>query len=355
MGTGTQASDILRAEAAERILVLDGAMGTSLQTWKLDEAGYCGRRLAGHDRPLQGNNDILNLTRPDIVADIHRGFLQAGADIIETNTFNATAIAQADYGTENLVAEINRAGAEIARLVVDEANKLRPSRPRFVAGALGPTNRTASLSPDVADPGFRNVTFDDLVAAYRQAAEALVDGGVDFLLIETVFDTLNAKAAIFACSELADERGVEIPVVISGTITDRSGRTLSGQTVEAFWYSIRHAEPLAAGLNCALGADQLRAHIAELGRYADTLVIAYPNAGLPNEMGSYDETPCETASHIREWAESGLVNIVGGCCGTTPEHIREIATAVAGLPPRPIPEIPPAMRLSGLEGFRFAS
>ncbi len=335
--------------AAKRILILDGAMGTMIQAQELEEADYRGTRLADHGHDLKGNNDILNLTRPDIVRGIHDAFLAAGADILETNTFNANRISQADYGLEELVPEINREGARLAREAADAATTAE--RPRFVAGALGPTNRTASLSPDVNDPGFRNVTFDGLREIYREAAGALIDGGVDLLLLETVFDTLNAKAALYAIDELFETRGHALPVMISGTITDRSGRTLSGQTVEAFWNSVRHARPFTVGLNCALGPDLLRAHVAEMARIADTRVCAYPNAGLPNEMGEYDETPEAMARHIGEWAESGLLNVVGGCCGTTPEHIRAIAAAVATCPPREIPELPVRLRLSGLEAF----
>jgi len=338
----------------ERILVLDGAMGTMIQERRLEEADYRGPRFAKHPVDLKGDNDILNLTQPELVADIHRAFLEAGADILTTNTFNATRIAQADYGTEAVVAEINREGARIARAVADAVTQSAPDRPRFVAGALGPTNRTASISPDVEDPGFRNVTFDELRDAYREAAEALVDGGADILLIETVFDTLNAKAAIFAVDELADERDEAIPVIVSGTITDQSGRTLSGQTVAAFWNSIRHARPLAVGLNCSMGAEQLRPYLVELSRVAEVPVSAHPNAGLPNDMGDYDESPEITAKHLGEWARAGLVNVVGGCCGTTPAHIAAITEAVSGVAPRRLPELKPRMRLAGLEAFELA-
>jgi 5-methyltetrahydrofolate--homocysteine methyltransferase len=344
----------LAALIAERILVLDGAMGTMIQQRDLTETDYRGDRFAEHPSDLKGNNDLLNLTQPQLVADIHRTFLEAGADILTTNTFNATVIAQADYGTEGAVAEINREGARIARAVADVVTRQNPERPRFVAGAMGPTNRTASISPDVEDPGFRNVTFDELRDAYREAAAALVEGGADFLLIETVFDTLNAKAAIFAVEEVAEERGEPVPVIVSGTITDQSGRTLSGQTVEAFWNSIRHAPLLAVGLNCSMGAEQLRPYLVELSRIAEVPVSAHPNAGLPNDMGDYDEVPEITAQHLGEWAEAGLVNIVGGCCGTTPGHITAIAEAVAGKPPRRPPDAPPRMRLSGLEAFELA-
>ncbi len=344
------------AEAADRrILVLDGAMGTMIQRRGLTEADFRGARFADWPRDLQGNNDILNLTRPDVIADIHRAYLEAGADIVETNSFNGTSISQADYGTEELAYEINREGARLAREAADAAMAAEPGRCRWVAGALGPTNRTASISPDVNNPAFRNVTFDDLRTAYSEAARGLVDGGADLLIVETVFDTLNAKAALFAIDELFEEQGFVLPVIVSGTITDRSGRTLSGQVVEAFWNSVRHARPFAVGLNCALGAEQMRPFLAELARVADTLVSAYPNAGLPNEFGEYDETPERTGEHLGEWARAGLLNIVGGCCGTTPEHIAHLARTVAGLPPRRRPERPVALRLSGLEPFELVA
>jgi 5-methyltetrahydrofolate--homocysteine methyltransferase len=342
----------LRQEAASRILVLDGAMGTMIQRHRLDEAGYRGERFADFGRDLRGNNDLLTLTRPGIVADIHRAYFEAGADIVETNTFNATVIAQADYGLQALVPELNHRAARLARDVADGMTA-DDGKPRFVAGALGPTNRTASISPDVNDPAERNVRFDGLVAAYREAAAALIDGGVDILLVETVFDTLNAKAAIFALRAELDARGLDLPVIISGTITDASGRTLSGQTTEAFWNSVRHARPFAIGLNCALGAREMRPYVAELARLADCGVCAYPNAGLPNAFGEYDETPVETAEIVGEFAASGLVNIVGGCCGTTPDHIRLIAESVRGVAARP-PALPPVRcRLSGLEPFNI--
>jgi 5-methyltetrahydrofolate--homocysteine methyltransferase len=340
---------------AERILVLDGAMGTMIQQRGLEEADYRGRRFADHGSDLKGNNDLLNLTQPQMIADIHRMFLDAGADILSTNTFNATTVAQADYGTGDAVEEINREGARLARAVADAVTRSDPERPRFVAGALGPTNRTASISPDVEDPGFRNTSFDELRDAYREAAQALVAGGADILLIETVFDTLNAKAAIFAADALAEDLGEPVPVIISGTITDRSGRTLSGQTVEAFWNSVRHARPLAVGLNCSMGAEQLRPYLAALSQVAEVPVSAHPNAGLPNDMGEYDEVPEITARHLGEWAEAGLVNLVGGCCGTTPDHIAAIVAAVSGKAPRRLPRIAPHMRLAGLEAFELAS
>ncbi|MFO7306371.1 MAG: methionine synthase [Gammaproteobacteria bacterium] len=332
----------------ERILVLDGAMGTMIQSYRLSEADYRGERFKDWRCDLKGNSDILVLTKPAVIAQIHRAYLEAGADIIETNTFTANFPSQADYGTEDFVHEINLEAARIARRVADEF-AAQEGEVRFVAGALGPTNRTASLSPDVNDPAFRNIDFDQLAETYSIAARALIEGGVDLFLIETIFDTLNAKAAIYAVRQAMEEARVELPIVISGTITDASGRTLSGQTVEAFWNSVRHAQPIAIGLNCALGARQLRPYIEELARIADVYVSAYPNAGLPNAFGEYDEAPCETAELVREFATSGLVNIVGGCCGTTPEHIRHLCEAVAGVPPRKPPQVERRCRLSGLE------
>src|SRR6476469_8477120 len=334
----------------KRILVLDGAMGTMIQALKLSEEGYRGARFDAWNREVRGNNDLLNLSRPDSVRDIHLAYFRAGADIVSTNTFSSTTIAQADYGMEGIAYELNQAGAKLAREAAVQAGT-EDGRRRFVAGALGPTNRTASISPDVANPGFRAITFDQLRAAYGEQVRGLIDGGADLLLIETIFDTLNAKAAIFAISEVCDERGLDVPVMISGTSTDRSGRLLSGQTPGAFWNSVKHARPVTIGLNCALGAREMRAHIAELGRLADTFVCAYPNAGLPNEFGYYDESPAYMADLLREFAQAGLVNIVGGCCGTTPEHIAAIAKAIAGKKPRPIPEVPRQLRLSGLEAF----
>ena len=346
--TGTRAAflDLLR----QRILVLDGAMGTMIQDLKLNEEGYRGARFDAWNREVRGNNDLLNLSRPDAVRDIHLAYFRAGADIVSTNTFSSTTIAQADYGMEGIAYELNQAGATLAREAAVRAEK-EDGRRRFVAGALGPTNRTASISPDVANPGFRAITFDLLRAAYGEQAKGLIDGGADLLLIETIFDTLNAKAAIYAISELCEERGLDVPVMISGTITDRSGRLLSGQTPGAFWNSVKHAHPVTVGLNCALGAREMRAHIEELGRLADTFVCAYPNAGLPNEFGYYDESPEYMAELLDEFAAASLVNIVGGCCGTTPEHIAAIAKAVAGKKPRAIPEVPHQLRLSGLESF----
>ena len=340
----------LRRLAAERILVLDGAMGTMIQALGLDEQGYRGARFDAWNREVRGNNDLLNLSRPDAVRAIHLAYFRAGADIVSTNTFSSTRIAQADYGMAEIAYELNAEGARLAREAATIAQE-EDGHERFVAGAIGPTNRTASISPDVSNPGFRAITFDALRLAYGEQIRGLLAGGVDALLIETIFDTLNAKAAIYAIAEEFAARATSVPVMISGTITDRSGRFLSGQTPEAFWNSIAHAAPLSVGLNCALGATQMRAHIAELSRVADALICAYPNAGLPNEFGHYDEGPAEMAASLGEFAASGLVNIIGGCCGTTPEHIRAIARAVEGKPPRPIPEIAPRLRLSGLEAF----
>ena len=343
----------LRAQSLRRILILDGAMGTMIQRYDLTEADYRGARFADWPRDVKGNNDLLLLTRPEVIREIHAQYLAAGADILETCTFNANSISMADYGMESLVWEINFAGAALARSVADEYST--PNQPRFVAGVLGPTSRTATLSPDVNDPGFRNVSFDQLVATYMVATDGLVKGGADLLLIETVFDTLNAKAAVFAVKQYFDQVGRTWPVMISGTITDASGRTLSGQTVEAFWNSLRHADCFSFGFNCALGAKELRQHIAELAQKADCLVSAHPNAGLPNAFGGYDETPEQTAAQIREWARAGLVNIVGGCCGTTPAHIKAIAEAVADCAPRALPRIEPALRLCGLEPFNVGA
>nr|HQC72793.1 methionine synthase [Candidatus Competibacteraceae bacterium] len=337
----------LTALLTRRILLLDGAMGTMIQSYRLQEADYRGARFRDWPSDLKGNNDLLTLTQPAIIREIHAAYLDAGADILETNTFNATTVSMHDYGMESLVPELNREAARLAREVA--AQYSTPERPRFVAGVLGPTNRTASLSPDVNNPGFRNIDFDTLVTAYTEAAQALIEGGADLLLVETIFDTLNAKAALFAIEQLFDATGSRLPVMISGTITDASGRTLSGQTTEAFWNSLSHIRPLSFGLNCALGATQLRPYIAELARIADTHVSAHPNAGLPNAFGEYDETPEQMAAVIREFAESGFLNIVGGCCGTTPAHIRAIAEAVQDLPPRPIPLIEARCRLAGLE------
>ena len=338
----------IEALLKERILVLDGGMGTLIQAEGFTEADFRGDRFLDHPHDLKGNNDLLNLTRPDAIEAMHRAYLEAGADIVETNTFNATAISQADYGTAALAHELNLAGAQIARRAAEEV-AAADGRPRFVAGVLGPTNRTASLSPDVNRPGFRNIGFAELVEAYQEATRGLLDGGTDLLLVETVVDTLNAKAALCAIGEAFEATGRRVPLMSSGTITDASGRTLSGQTPEAFWYSVMHARPLSIGLNCALGVEQLRGHVAELARVASTYVSAHPNAGLPNELGGYDESPEFMARHLGEWADAGLLNIVGGCCGTTPGHIAAIAEAVAGKAPRVPPQLSPYLRLSGLE------
>jgi 5-methyltetrahydrofolate--homocysteine methyltransferase len=340
----------LLAEASKRILVLDGAMGTMIQALQYDEGQFRGERFKGFHRDIRGNNDLLILTQPKAIEDIHADYLRAGADIVATNTFSSTSIAQADYDMSDLAYELNFEGAKLARAAAERVMG-EDGKPRFVAGALGPTNRTASISPDVANPGYRAVTFDDLRQAYGDQARGLIDGGVDLLLVETIFDTLNAKAALYAISELLEARGVDVPVMVSGTITDKSGRLLSGQLPEAFWHSVRHARPVTIGFNCALGAEDLRAHIADIGRVADTLVCAYPNAGLPNEFGQYDETPEYMSRLIGEFASDGLVNIVGGCCGTTPEHIAAIAAAVAPHKPRVVPVIEPLLKLSGLEPF----
>ncbi|HWU21129.1 MAG TPA: methionine synthase, partial [Nocardioides sp.] len=344
------ATDELTALLRERIVIIDGAMGTAIQRDRPDEAGYRGERFKDWPSDLVGNNDLLSITQPDLIAGIHREYLEAGADIVETNTFSSNAISLADYGMEELAYELNIESARLARKVADQVEAATGVK-RYVAGALGPTTRTASISPDVNDPGARNVSYEQLADAYLVAARGLVDGGADLLFIETIFDTLNAKAAIFAVETLFEETGRRWPVVISGTITDASGRTLSGQVTEAFWDSVRHARPLAVGLNCALGAKEMRPYIAEMARVADTFVSAYPNAGLPNAFGEYDETPDQTAEVVSEFAEAGFVNLLGGCCGTTPAHIRAIAERVHGLPGRELHSIDPALRLSGLEPF----
>ncbi|OPZ09736.1 MAG: Methionine synthase [candidate division BRC1 bacterium ADurb.BinA292] len=339
---------------ARRILILDGAMGTMIQGFGLAEADFRNDpRLTDLPRDLKGNNELLCLTRPDVIEKIHADFLDAGADIIETNTFNANAVSQADYGTVHLVREINLAAARLARAAADRQSAATPDRPRFVAGAIGPTNRTASMSPDVNDPGYRAITFDDLVEAYAEQARALIEGGVDLLLCETVFDTLNLKAALYAIDRVQGELGARLPVMISVTITDRSGRTLSGQTVEAFWYSIEHARPLSVGINCALGADDMRPYVEELAGLADCLVSVYPNAGLPNAFGGYDDTPEKMAEVLGDFAQQGWLNMVGGCCGTTPAHIAAIAAAVAPHPPRVPVGRPRTSRFSGLEPLRI--
>jgi 5-methyltetrahydrofolate--homocysteine methyltransferase len=344
-------SALLESLLKRRILILDGAMGTMIQSYRLSEEDYRGSRFRDHPHDLKGNNDLLALTQPQIIREIHDQYLAAGADMIETNTFNSTSIAQADYHLQSVVHELNREAARLARAAADASAAKDPGRPRFVAGALGPTNRTASISPDVNDPGFRNVTFDELVASYREAVDGLIEGGVDVLLLETIFDTLNAKAAIFAIEEVFDARQLRLPLMISGTITDASGRTLSGQTPEAFWNSVRHARPLMVGLNCALGAKLMRPYIEEISGVADIYVFAYPNAGLPNPLAptGYDETPEQTAAYLLDFAKSGFVNVAGGCCGTTPAHIKAIAEALEGLPPRALPQIARGTRLAGLE------
>ena len=353
--TLSEAEVRLRKALTERILILDGAMGTMIQEHKLGEADYRGDRFADWPSDLKGNNDLLTLSQPGVIKQIHTDYLRAGAHIIETNTFNANSVSMADYGMESLVPELNRESARLARECVDELMQEDPEQPRFVAGVLGPTNRTASISPDVNDPGFRNISFDDLDAAYYEACDALIEGGADIILIETVFDTLNAKAAIFAVKRVFDDRGLTLPIMISGTITDASGRTLSGQTVEAFWNSVRHAKPVSIGFNCALGPAQLRQHVEEISGIADTFISAHPNAGLPNAFGGYDETPEQMLAEIGAWANAGNLNIVGGCCGTGPAHIRAFADALENIKPREIPVIAKECRLSGLEAFNINS
>ncbi len=343
----------LRALLQERILILDGAMGTMIQRYRLSEADYRGERFKDWPSDLKGNNDLLVLTKPEVIREIHEQYLEAGADILETNTFNGNRLSQADYGLENYAAEIDTAAARLARQVADAWTARTPDKPRFVAGVLGPTSKTASISPDVNDPGARNTSFDELVTIYQEATRALIGGGVDLILIETIFDTLNAKAAAFAVDQVFEEEGLVLLVMISGTITDASGRTLSGQTVEAFYNSLRHVRPLSIGLNCALGPDALRPHVEDLARVAESYTSFHPNAGLPNEMGEYDMTPEQMADHIREWADSGFVNIVGGCCGSTPAHIRAIAAAVGSKAPRRPQPHDHRLRLSGLEAFNL--
>lgn len=344
----------LNDDIKTRVLVLDGAMGTMIQGYKLSEADFRGERFKDHPVDLKGDNELIGLVRPDILRDIHLEYFRAGADIAETNTFGATVIAQGDYKLESASYEMNVESAKIAREAAAIVEAEEPGRICYVAGVLGPTNRTASISPKVSDPGFRNVTFDELREAYKESTRGLIEGGSDLILVETIFDTLNAKAALFAVSEVFEELGFELPVMISGTITDMSGRLLSGQTPEAFWNSVSHVKPFSIGLNCALGAKEMRPHVHTLSKIADVNVSAHPNAGLPNEMGEYDETPEQMAKLVSEFASSGLVNIVGGCCGTTPGHIRAIAEAVKKLPPRVQPTIDPRLRLSGLEPFTSA-
>lgn len=346
------ARDALLAAARERILVTDGAFGTEIQNWKLSEADYAGSLGLRHDQ--KGNNDILALTKPDVPESIHRAYFEAGADIAETNTFSANRISQADYGAENLVREINYESASMARRIADEF-AARDGRRRFVAGAIGPTNKTLSLSPDVNDPGYREIDFDYLKDVYREQSDALIEGGADFILIETVFDTLNAKAGIMAAQEAAQGFGRDVPIMLSMTLTDLSGRNLSGHTVEAFWHAVRHAKPVTIGLNCSFGAEQLRPHVKTLSEICDTLIMVYPNAGLPNELGAYDEAPATTAGLVGEWAVAGQVNVLGGCCGSTPAHIKAIADQVKGLAPRALPVPPVRTRLAGLEPFVMAA
>lgn len=342
----------LLEQARERILVIDGAFGTEIQNWKLAEADYAGDLGLSHDQ--KGNNDILALTKPEVPASIHRAYFEAGADIAETNTFSANRISQADYGAEHLVREINVESAKLARSIADEF-AAKDGRPRFVAGALGPTNKTLSLSPDVNDPGYREIDFDTLKDVYREQIDALVEGGIDFVLIETVFDTLNAKAGIMAAIEAGEALGRDLPIMLSMTLTDLSGRNLSGHTVEAFWHAVRHAKPVTIGLNCSFGAEQLRPHVATLSKLCDALIMVYPNAGLPNELGAYDELPATTAGLVKEWADAGQVNVLGGCCGSTPAHIQAIADAVKGLAPRAVATPEVRTRLAGLEPFTMAA
>lgn len=339
------------AEAAKRILITDGAHGTEFQRLRLSEADFAGNLGLSHDQ--KGNNDLLCLSKPEVVEAMHRSYFDAGADMATTNTFSSTRISQADYGAEHLVRELNLAAARMVRRIADEYAS-RDGRPRFVAGGIGPTNKTLSLSPDVNDPGFREIDWDFLVETYHEQAAALVEGGVDFILIETVFDTLNAKAGIMAVKQLERELGRDVPVMLSMTLTDLSGRNLSGHTVEAFWHAVRHARPLTIGLNCSFGATQLRPHVKVLADIADTLIMVYPNAGLPNELGEYDEAPDTTAALVAEWAQAGQVNVLGGCCGSTPEHIATMARAVKDMPPRKVPELAPVTRLAGLEPFIMA-
>ena len=346
------AREALLAAARERILITDGAFGTEIQGWKLSEADYAGSLGLAKDQ--KGNNDILALTKPEVPESIHRAYFAAGADIAETNTFSANRISQADYAAEHLVREINVESAKLARRVADEF-EAKDGRRRFVAGAIGPTNKTLSLSPDVNDPGFREIDWDHLVDVYKEQAAALVEGGADFILIETVFDTLNAKAGIMAVKQLEAEIGREVPIMLSMTLTDLSGRNLSGHTVDAFWHAVRHARPLTIGLNCSFGATQLRPHVRTLSDLADTLIMIYPNAGLPNELGAYDEMPETTAGLVMEWANAGQVNILGGCCGSTPAHIQAMADAAKTVSPRALPDVPVQTRLAGLEPFTMAA
>ena len=349
--TRADKANLLRKIASERILIKDGPYGSMIQTFKLDEAGYRGGRAFASDQ--KGNNDLLNLTRPDVVSEICNAYIDAGADILATNTFNANAISLGDYGIPEMAREINVAAAQLTRACAYAATAREPDKPRFVVGALGPTNKTLSVSPNVNDPGYRAVTFDEVKGIYREQIDGLLDGGVDFILIETVFDTLNAKAALVAADEAAEARGEELPVMVSMTLTDLAGRNLSGQTVEAFWHSVRHAKPLTMGLNCSFGATELHPYVSALNPQVDTMMCIYPNAGLPNELGAYDEPPEMTGKLVRGWAENGWINMVGGCCGTTPAHIKAIAEAVKGVKPRKWHALPPALRLSGMEAASF--
>lgn len=341
----------LRSIAAKKVIIKDGPYGTEIQRRKLSEEDFRGERFADHASDLKGNNDILSLTRPDVLRDIARDYINAGAQVLATNTFNANSISQADYHTEDATYDINKEAAHLLREECDAAET--EDNPLFVVGSIGPTNKTLSVSPKVSDPGYREVTFDEVKDVYREQVDGLLDGGADFILVETVFDSLNAKAALFATSEAGEARGEEIPVMISLTLTDMAGRNLSGQGADAFWYSVRHTKPLTIGLNCSFGAEGLRPHVAALSKISDTLVCVYPNAGLPNDLGQYDEAPDETAAFIAEWAESGLMNIIGGCCGTTPTHIAAMAKATKGFVPRPIPTLEPRMRLSGIDAHVF--
>ena len=349
--TREEKADQLREVGAERILIKDGPYGSMIQSYKLDEEGFRGGRSFNHDQ--KGNNDLLNLTRPDVVGEICNAYLDAGADIVATNTFNSNSISLSDYGITGMAREINIAAAKLTRACADAATARDPAKPRFVAGALGPTNKTLSVSPKVSDPGFRAVTFDEVKDMYREQIDGLLDGGVDFILVETVFDTLNAKAALVAVDEAGEARGEVLPVMVSMTLTDLAGRNLSGQTVEAFWHSVRHAKPITMGLNCSFGATELHPYVQALNPQVDSMLCIYPNAGLPNELGAYDEPPEMTGKLVRGWAENGWINVVGGCCGTTPAHIKAIAEAVKGITPRTWHVLPPALRLSGMEPASF--
>jgi 5-methyltetrahydrofolate--homocysteine methyltransferase len=349
--TREEKAEQLREIGSQRILIKDGPYGSMIQSYKLDEEGFRGGRTFNHDQ--KGNNDLLNLTRPDVVGEICNAYLDAGADIVATNTFNSNSISLSDYGITGMAREINVAAAKLTRACADAATARDPSKPRFVAGALGPTNKTLSVSPKVSDPGFRAVTFDEVKDMYREQIDGLLDGGVDFILVETVFDTLNAKAALVAVDEAGEARGEVLPVMVSMTLTDLAGRNLSGQTVEAFWHSVRHAKPITMGLNCSFGATELHPYVQALNPQVDSMLCIYPNAGLPNELGAYDEPPEMTGKLVKGWAENGWINVVGGCCGTTPAHIKAIAEAVKGITPRTWHVLPPALRLSGMEPASF--